>query len=134
MFIYTIQRGDTLYKLSDLYDVSVQEIMDANPFINPNNLFIGQPIRIPISRYLYQKYPWYYLFPTLFVRFPRNYWNNRRRWPRMQPDRDGWSWPDRENWTNRDGWAWTDRDGDGWTDRDRDGRSDRDRDGKSDRD
>ena len=116
MFIYTIQRGDTLYKLSDYFDVSVQEIISANPYINPNNLFIGQPIRIPISSYLLQKYPWYFLFPHRFIRFPRNYWNDRRRWPRRQPGRDGWPWPDREgwpdmdNWTSRDGWSWPDTD------------------------
>lgn len=130
-----IQRGDTLYKLSDYFDVSVDELLAANPYVNPNNLYIGQPIRIPISSYLYQKYPWYFLFPYRFIRFPRNYWNDRRRWPRRQPGGDGrQSWPDRDRWPDmnncpgRDCWSWPE--GGEWADRDEEQERDRDRDGR----
>ena len=90
MFSYEVQPGDTLYKIADYFDVSIQDILSANPLINPNNLYVGQIIRIPISTYLYQNFPWYYLYPLLFIRYPRNYWSDRRRWPHWQPGRDGW--------------------------------------------
>ena len=39
--------GDTLYALSQRFNVSLQEIINANPGIDPNNLQIGQVICIP---------------------------------------------------------------------------------------
>jgi LysM repeat protein len=47
-FRYTIQSGDTLWKLSQAYGVSVQSILDVNPGINPQNLQIGSTLCIPI--------------------------------------------------------------------------------------
>lgn len=47
MVTYVIQQGDTLYKIANQYGVSVQEIINANPGINPYNLFPGQVIQIP---------------------------------------------------------------------------------------
>ncbi len=47
MLNYIIQPGDTLYKISQMYGVSVQEIIDANPNINPYNLYVGQIIQVP---------------------------------------------------------------------------------------
>lgn len=44
---YIIQRGDTLYKISQLYNVSISAILTANPSIDPNYLRIGQRICIP---------------------------------------------------------------------------------------
>jgi len=46
-FLYTIRSGDTLFALSQRFNVSVQAIINANPGINPNNLQIGQVICIP---------------------------------------------------------------------------------------
>ncbi|HEX2938077.1 MAG TPA: LysM peptidoglycan-binding domain-containing protein, partial [Ruminiclostridium sp.] len=48
-FSYTIQAGDTLWKLSQIYGVSVQSIFDLNPGINPQNLQIGSTICIPTA-------------------------------------------------------------------------------------
>lgn len=45
--LHTIKSGDTLYKLSQLYGVSVNSIIAANPGVDPNNLQIGQNIKIP---------------------------------------------------------------------------------------
>ncbi|AGA70773.1 putative glycosyl hydrolase [Desulfitobacterium dichloroeliminans LMG P-21439] len=45
--LYTIKAGDTFYKLSLSYGVSVDEIIAANPGVNPYQLRIGQRIRIP---------------------------------------------------------------------------------------
>lgn len=47
MINYVIQPGDTLYKISQMYGVSVQDIIDANPNINPYNLYVGQIIQVP---------------------------------------------------------------------------------------
>ena len=46
-FYYTIRQGDTFYKLSQQFGVSVEDLMRANPGVDPNNLQIGQVICIP---------------------------------------------------------------------------------------
>ncbi len=46
-FSYTIRRGDTLWKLSQMYGVSVRSIMDLNPGLDAQNLRIGSVICIP---------------------------------------------------------------------------------------
>ena len=46
-FLYTIRAGDTFYKLSQQFNVSVEALMRANPGVDPNNLQIGQVICIP---------------------------------------------------------------------------------------
>lgn len=46
-FFYTIRAGDTLFELSQRFNVSVQAIINANPGIDPNRLQIGQTICIP---------------------------------------------------------------------------------------
>ncbi|MBU5438927.1 LysM domain-containing protein [Tissierella sp. MSJ-40] len=47
-FLYTIRAGDTLFELSQRFNVSVQAIINANPGIDPNRLQIGQVICIPM--------------------------------------------------------------------------------------
>lgn len=49
-FIYTIAAGDTLFALANRYGTTVAAILRANPGIDPNRLFIGQRICIPVSR------------------------------------------------------------------------------------
>ena len=44
---HTIQKGETLYRLSVEYRVSVKEICDANPGLSSDNFKIGQVITIP---------------------------------------------------------------------------------------
>jgi FOG: LysM repeat len=46
-FEYTIQAGDTLWNLADEYDISIEEIIDANADLDPNNLYVGQVIYLP---------------------------------------------------------------------------------------
>jgi peptidoglycan endopeptidase LytF len=46
-FYYTIRPGDTLFTIAQRFNVPVQEIINANPGIDPNNLQIGQVICIP---------------------------------------------------------------------------------------
>lgn len=47
VFEYTIQADDTLWDLADQYDMTVEDIMDANPDLDPYNLMIGQIIALP---------------------------------------------------------------------------------------
>lgn len=50
-FLYTIRAGDSIYTIARRYGVWVQDLVDANPDIDPDDLFIGQEICIPgISR------------------------------------------------------------------------------------
>ncbi|OEH86467.1 hypothetical protein BHU72_13665 [Desulfuribacillus stibiiarsenatis] len=44
---YTIQAGDTFYRLANRYGLSVDAIVRANPNVNPDALQIGQKICMP---------------------------------------------------------------------------------------
>jgi LysM repeat protein len=46
---YTVKPGDTLFAISRFFNVSVDDIIEANPGINPNLLFLGQVICIPLA-------------------------------------------------------------------------------------
>ena len=46
-FNYTIRAGDTLYEIARRYNITVQQLIAANPGIDPNRLQIGQVICIP---------------------------------------------------------------------------------------
>lgn len=46
---HTIQQGETLYKLTTLYQISAKDICEANPGLSAENFRIGQVIRIPSS-------------------------------------------------------------------------------------
>jgi LysM repeat protein len=46
---YVIRQGDTLYAISRRSNVSVNDLIAANPGINPNALVIGQVICIPAA-------------------------------------------------------------------------------------
>lgn len=45
--IYTIKAGDTFYRIADEFDITVRELQQANPLVNPFNLVVGQRICIP---------------------------------------------------------------------------------------
>lgn len=46
-FYYVIKEGDTLYNISRTYEVSVSDLIMANPYINVYNLQINDEICIP---------------------------------------------------------------------------------------
>lgn len=48
--VYVIKSGDTLYRVSRQYKVSLEDILDANPDINVYNLQPGDRICIPVPR------------------------------------------------------------------------------------
>ncbi|MTI62234.1 MAG: LysM peptidoglycan-binding domain-containing protein [Firmicutes bacterium] len=45
--IYRIKAGDTLYSIARQYGVSLEQIINANPQLDPENLIIGDPVCIP---------------------------------------------------------------------------------------
>ncbi|MEW6173988.1 MAG: LysM peptidoglycan-binding domain-containing protein [Bacillota bacterium] len=46
---YRIQPGDTFYSIARRYRISVDDLREANPGIDPNNLQVGQLICIPLA-------------------------------------------------------------------------------------
>lgn len=46
--MHTVKKGDTLYRLSRMYSVSVDDIMEANPDVNVYNMQIGSSVCIPM--------------------------------------------------------------------------------------
>lgn len=44
---YVVRPGDTLYLIAQKYGISVEEILEANPNVDPYNLQIGQLICVP---------------------------------------------------------------------------------------
>ena len=46
---YTVKQGDTLYKIANSYNTSINRILTANPGINATNIFIGQRIIVPFT-------------------------------------------------------------------------------------
>ena len=46
---HTVQAGDTLWRLSQTYRVSLQSIFDLNPGIDPQNLQVGSTLCIPAA-------------------------------------------------------------------------------------
>lgn len=43
---YTVKKGDTVWDIAAAQDLSVEEVIAANPGMNPDNLSIGQVIRL----------------------------------------------------------------------------------------
>ena len=46
--LYLVRRGNTLTYISKLYDVSIQSIVELNNIQNPNLIFTGEILRIPV--------------------------------------------------------------------------------------
>lgn len=46
---YVIRNGDTLSAIASVFNVTVSNIINLNPTINPNNLKVGQIICIPVA-------------------------------------------------------------------------------------
>jgi LysM repeat protein len=48
-FLYTIKPGETLYSIAMMFNISLDELLAANPQINPNYYLAGEVICIPQS-------------------------------------------------------------------------------------
>lgn len=47
--VHTVQAGDTLGKISEQYDVPVEDIAQANEIVNVNTIAVGQQLVIPVG-------------------------------------------------------------------------------------
>jgi hypothetical protein len=48
-FVYTVQHGDMLWKLAERFNTTVQELVELNNIENPNLIYVGQVLVIPVS-------------------------------------------------------------------------------------
>ena len=48
---YTVKAGDTLSKIADEYNVTVESIARENSISNPNVIYVGQVLKIETVRY-----------------------------------------------------------------------------------
>ncbi|AFS77421.1 peptidoglycan-binding LysM [Gottschalkia acidurici 9a] len=46
-FFHTVRRGDDFYRIAQQYGLTVRELREANPFVDPYALHVGQRICIP---------------------------------------------------------------------------------------
>lgn len=46
---YTVKRGDTLWKIANRYGITVSELVKINNIKNPNLIFVGQSLRVPLD-------------------------------------------------------------------------------------
>ncbi|HEY8395296.1 MAG TPA: LysM domain-containing protein [Bacilli bacterium] len=47
-FLYTVRFGDTLWKLAERFNTTVEDIIDLNPGIDPDRLAVGQQLCLPL--------------------------------------------------------------------------------------
>ncbi|SJZ74663.1 L,D-transpeptidase family protein [Selenihalanaerobacter shriftii] len=45
--IYTVKSGDTLYKISTNYNISISQLVELNQIKDPNMIYPGQKLKIP---------------------------------------------------------------------------------------
>ena len=57
---YTVKRGDTLSKIANRYGITVNEIVALNNIKNPNLIYVGQHLRIPLDNSINQMQNVYY--------------------------------------------------------------------------
>lgn len=57
---YTVKRGDTLSKIANRYGITVNEIVALNNIQNPNLIYVGQQLRIPLDNSINQMQNVYY--------------------------------------------------------------------------
>ncbi len=53
MIIHVVERGETIYKIAEDYNVSVTRLVEENGLLNPENLVVGQTIVITYPEQIY---------------------------------------------------------------------------------
>lgn len=48
--IHYVKRGDTLYSISRMHGVTIDELIDANPMINVYNMQEGDEVCVPVMQ------------------------------------------------------------------------------------
>lgn len=46
---YIVRAGDNLYRIGRMYGISWVQIAEANGLVNPNQIFVGQELKIPVE-------------------------------------------------------------------------------------
>ncbi len=46
---YTVEQGDTFYFIACFYNIVLDDLLEANPWVDPDTLAPGQVLRIPVS-------------------------------------------------------------------------------------
>jgi LysM repeat protein len=46
---YIVRAGDNLYRIGRIYGISWVQIAEANGLVNPNQIFVGQELKIPVE-------------------------------------------------------------------------------------
>ncbi|PRX29472.1 LysM domain-containing protein [Orenia metallireducens] len=46
---YTIKAGDSFYTIADRFNIAVVDLQEANPYVEANNLKVGEVICIPLA-------------------------------------------------------------------------------------
>lgn len=50
--VHVVQRGENLFRISMLYNVKMSSIVSANGIANPNSIYAGQRLTIPLGGYV----------------------------------------------------------------------------------
>lgn len=57
---YTVRKGDTLSRIANRYGITVNEIVELNNIQNPNLIYVGQELKIPLNNSINQMQSVYY--------------------------------------------------------------------------
>lgn len=81
--VYTVKRGDTLFKIATRYGLSSQAIMRKNNINNPHKIFVGQKLRLKSSRY------------SSSTKSKKHYNKTKKAVKKYNPipKRGSWAWP-----------------------------------------
>ncbi len=75
---YIVKSGDTLSSIANIYNTTVQQIVEINGISNPNLIFPGQRLRIPVGSYSTEPNEMGHIVYT--VRRGDNLWNISRKY------------------------------------------------------
>ena len=54
--IYTIEKGDSLYKIAQKYNISLIDLLNINGLDKDNYIYPGQEVLVPKKKYKYDYY------------------------------------------------------------------------------